>query len=346
MVDSSPSVDPEDYPILQETIERLGRNYRSFDERSSNFPRRTSLPIIPGIHIPLQTIDDRSSRDILYGRGDIDAEQEMDCSVRAATGAETSTSTAGDGPSAEPDEPETGAANSPPNPPVDIDLIPPPPTGLGPMPYTKYFGNGPGGFTNEFREKYAIPDDVLVERVTGDRILFGEDFIVLPLYAITEGGVRFPMSPFLRYFLDEYKIAPIQVAQNTWRVLCSAIRLAERNNLPFTLGDLMLMYLVSRSPKYDRYYLTTRQHFDHLVDRLYDSEKWSNVLVKVSGNFEWGPLNPLLDYPFPTRMGSAVERPFRIPRRRGYPGLGYTDKPGIHFFFFELLNFLIPLCVD
>ncbi|KAI8571766.1 hypothetical protein RHMOL_Rhmol01G0144200 [Rhododendron molle] len=68
--------------------------------------------------------------------------------------------------------------------------------------------------------------------------------------------------------------------------MCSAMSLAEINQLCLTLGDLMLMYMVSRNPKHDKYYPTTRQYFDHLVDRLYDTEKWGNVLVKVSGNFE------------------------------------------------------------
>lgn len=122
------------------------------------------------------------------------------------------------------------------------------------------------------------------------------------------------MIPFHRYFLNSYKLAPIQVSINTWHILSSAIRLAELNQLPFTLGDLMLMYMVSRNRAYDKYYLTTQQHFDHLVDRLYDTEKWGNALVKVSGNFEWGPINPLLDYPFPTRLGTVIERPYRIPR--------------------------------
>ncbi|KAF7124569.1 hypothetical protein RHSIM_Rhsim12G0097900 [Rhododendron simsii] len=114
------------------------------------------------------------------------------------------------------------------------------------------------------------------------------------------------MCPFLRYFLADYNLAPIQVTVNTWRILCSAIRLAESNNLSFTFGDLMLMYTVSRNPKYDKYYLTIHQYFDHLVDRLNDTEKWGNVLVKVSGNFEWGPINPLLDHPFPTRTDCST----------------------------------------
>lgn len=51
--------------------------------------------------------------------------------------------------------------------------------------------------------KYEIPDDVLVERVTGDRITFGAYFISLPLYAITGGGgggckvLNEPLPPML-----------------------------------------------------------------------------------------------------------------------------------------------------
>ncbi|KAF7133301.1 hypothetical protein RHSIM_Rhsim09G0075400 [Rhododendron simsii] len=303
MVDSSinsPDVDPEAYPSLLETIQGLGKGYRSFNESSSNFPRFPGMPVIPGIHIPP---DDSAVRGSQIARGtspcqtagaDVDPEN---LAERMAAGAQAGTSTS----SADPlNTSEAGGLNAPSRPPRDIDTIPPLPSGLGPMPYNHFYGDGPGGFTEQFRTKYSIPDDVLVERVSTDRVTFGEDFIVLPLFAITEGGVRFPLSPFLRYFLLDYKLAPIQVAVNTWRILNSAIRLAESNNLPFTLGDLMLMYMVSRNPKYDKYYLTTRQYFDHLVDRLYDTEKWGNVLVKCPNRD--API--LLDYE-PTYAGFA-----------------------------------------
>ncbi|KAI8546920.1 hypothetical protein RHMOL_Rhmol07G0156800 [Rhododendron molle] len=352
---SSPRVDPDDYSDLQDLIQSLGRNYRSggmsFDESSSNFARQPGHPVIPDIHVPLQ-VDDRSSRDILYGRGDSPDEitelgrhgfePEGDQNERTTTGSHASTSTSAGDP---PNQPEANIGGAAQKPPRDVDLIPPPSTGLGPMPYTHFYDDGPGGFTATFRAKYDMPDDVLVERVTGERIPFGADFIVLPLYPITEGGVRFPMSPFLRYFMSSYNLAPIQLSLNTWHILCSAMRLAESNNLPFTLGDLMLMYIVSRNPSYDRYYMATRQHFDHLVDHLSDSEKWRNALVRVSGNFEWGPINPLLDHPFPTRVGAAVERPFNIPRARGYPGLGFVDKPDISLYFVDHIVLISFNCI-
>lgn len=111
MVNSSSSgslrVDADAYPTLQETIRNLGKGYRmggnlDFDKSSSNFARAAGEPNIPTIHIPLQ-IDDRSSRDILYSRGnssDEDTEsiyhasgQEAEQTEWTATGAQASTST-------------------------------------------------------------------------------------------------------------------------------------------------------------------------------------------------------------------------------------------------------------
>ncbi|KAF7144992.1 hypothetical protein RHSIM_Rhsim04G0229500 [Rhododendron simsii] len=293
MVDSSINslnVDLEAYPTLLETIQSLGREYRSFDERSSNLRRPTGLTAIPGIHVPLQ-MDDSTCRDVSSGQGDPDQDR-SEFAERTAAGARASTSTYSDGP---PSSSGAGGENLPPR---DIDAIPPLPTGLEPMPYSKFYGDGLGGFTKEFRAKYSIPEDVLVERVFGDRISFDEDFIVLPLFAITEGRGEHLANPMLGNKVSRVKQHPI----HPWGPDADVRRIW--------------------NPKYDKYYLTTRQHFDHLVDRLYDTEKWGNVLVKVSGNFEWGPINPLLDYPCPTRTGSAVERPYKIPRKRGFPRAG------------------------
>lgn len=192
---------------------------------------------------------------------------------------------------------------------TDEDEIPPPPKGLGPMPYSRLYGLGPGGFTKSFRRKYEIPDDVVVEAYTGSRLTYGEDFILLPLLAITEGGVRFPIHAFIRQFLHCYKLVPCQVAVNVYRILYSVMELARRNDIQrITLGDLMLMYQVGKNATHQRYFLSTLPYFDQVVTRLYDSEKWANVFVKVSGNFERG--DPLED----RFSGEGVAGPFKIPR--------------------------------
>ncbi|KAI8560403.1 hypothetical protein RHMOL_Rhmol04G0252600 [Rhododendron molle] len=63
------------------------------------------------------------------------------------------------------------------------------------------------------------------------------------------------------------------------------------------------MYIVSRNPKHDKYYLTTRQYFDHLVDRLYDSKKYGSVLVKCANR----DAPSLLGYK-PTYSGFALRK--------------------------------------
>ncbi|KAF7114618.1 hypothetical protein RHSIM_RhsimUnG0083200 [Rhododendron simsii] len=250
MVDSSinsPNIDPETYPTLLEMMQSLGKEYRSIDERSSNFRRPTRLSAIPGIHIPLQ-MDDSACEGVSSGQWDSDQE---DHAERAAARAQASTSTSSGGP---PNKSRAGGENAP-------------------------------------RETL----------ISSSRYL-----------------------PHLKPCRIAISMAIVQEAslKNSGR---RRVRLAESNNLSFSLGDLMLMYMVSRNLKYDKYCLTTRQHFDHLVDRLCDTEKWGNILVKVFVNFEWGPINPLLDYPFPTRTGAVVEKQNRIHRVRGFLGAG--DKP-------------------
>jgi hypothetical protein len=183
------------------------------------------------------------------------------------------------------------------------------------MPYSHFYGDGPGGFTEAFREKYQIPDDVVVERYDESRLTFGEDFILLPLLAITEGGVRFPFNSFIREFFDCYKLVPCQVAVNVFRILYSTIELVHRNNLErVILGDLMLMYQVAKNATHNRYYMSTKPWFDQLVTRLYDSEKWANTFVKVSGCFEWGPLESRLDEEGLLREKRETIFPYKIPK--------------------------------
>jgi len=204
-------------------------------------------------------------------------------------------------------------------PPEDPDDIPSLPTNVGPMPYTQFYHLDGVHFTMEFHKKYNIPEDVVLERVPElGRVTWGDDFTVVPLFAITEGGLRFPFHPLIREFLFEFRIAPCQLMVNTYRILSSAVKLVEENTAitKLLLADLMLMYQVGRNAQYDRYYLFTVTGFDHLISRLYDTEKWANVYVKVSGRFEYGPL----DERFESRRrieGRRLSRTvFPIPRSR------------------------------
>lgn len=56
------------------------------------------------------------------------------------------------------------------------------------------------------------------------------------------------------------------------------------------------MYNMGHNAMYDRYYLSTRPKFDHLVSRLTNIDKWVIDFVKVFDNFEFGPSNPEFDW--------------------------------------------------
>ncbi|KAF7130777.1 hypothetical protein RHSIM_Rhsim10G0077600 [Rhododendron simsii] len=150
-------------PSSKETIRNLSKGYRmgnvGFDESLSNFTKQPEQPVIPGIHVPLQ-VDDRASRDILYGRGDSfdevaepiphGSEPEEDHAERTTAGAQANTSTSEGAPT---NAPNAGGARAPKWPPRDIDAIPPLPTTFGPIQYSHFYGDGPMGFTKDFRAK-------------------------------------------------------------------------------------------------------------------------------------------------------------------------------------------------
>jgi hypothetical protein len=60
-----------------------------------------------------------------------------------------------------------------------------------------------------FCHHYGILDDVYLEYKFWEDALPGEPGdLILPLVAIIEGGVRFPMDPLLINFLDFFNLSP------------------------------------------------------------------------------------------------------------------------------------------
>lgn len=67
-------------------------------------------------------------------------------------------------------------------------------------PYAHYFDGTDEEYQN-FIKQYGIPKDVTINRVKSTAIEYNPDHIIIPLMAITEGGVRFPLHPFLTEIL-------------------------------------------------------------------------------------------------------------------------------------------------
>lgn len=162
-------------------------------------------------------------------------------------------------------------------------------------PYLHYFTNGEAGY-NKFLEKYDIPEGVIVTLIPKGMLpSYGPNHLIVPLMAITEGGVRFPMNNFIRAVLNTYSLSPDQLTINSYRVINSAYELKVRDNLELRVWDLFELYAMSRNAKFGRYFLMTRPKKRQIVDRLPDSDHFQDICVMVSGDY----CLPITEDPFP-----------------------------------------------
>lgn len=60
------------------------------------------------------------------------------------------------------------------------------------------------------------------------------------MIAIVEGGLRFPLSPFLHRFLVQNRVAPSQLSSNVYRIINGMLKLNRR--LGINLGHTELDY--------------------------------------------------------------------------------------------------------
>ena len=60
-----------------------------------------------------------------------------------------------------------------------------------------------------------------------NNLVLGPNHIFLPILAVIEGGIRFPLHPFLCKFFNKLKLAPSQVMVNVFRTIMGIARLNE-----------------------------------------------------------------------------------------------------------------------
>lgn len=144
---------------------------------------------------------------------------------------------------------------------------------------------------------------MVVSPVEGPRIKFSNEHITVPLMAITEGGLRFPMHTILRELLYTFDLTLCQLSVNSYRLIHSIIKLAEVKLFNLKAHHLFESYMMSRNLKYSHYYLCSQKKKPKLIiGGMYDSEKWASDYVEIRGNFMYGPFE---------------HRRFQVPMRRG-----------------------------
>ncbi|THG02296.1 hypothetical protein TEA_012267 [Camellia sinensis var. sinensis] len=113
-----------------------------------------------------------------------------------------------------------------------------------------------------FRQEFSVPADVHLKLAgDDDSIIPTENTMPLPIIAFTECGLRLPLNILFREILHYYKLNPMQLAINSYRVIFGIIALAKQENVRITLADIQYCYTMcplSLKEKGYVYYLKLR----------------------------------------------------------------------------------------
>ena len=155
-----------------------------------------------------------------------------------------------------------------------------------------------------FRQEFSIPADVHL-RLAGDddSIIPTENSMPFPIVAFTECGLRLPLNILFRKILHYYKLNPMQLAINSYRVIFGIIALAKQENARITLANIQYCYTMcglNLKEKGYIYYLKPRSTEFKIVADLPDSNKGAGDYYFItSGNWEFAPDEDIHLYPLP-----------------------------------------------
>ena len=139
-----------------------------------------------------------------------------------------------------------------------------------------------------FRHHYSIPDDVHLEYKYWEDVLPKESGdLVIPIVAIIEGGIRFPMDPLLVDFLNYFNLSPTQISPNIFRIVMGILELNRQLGIDLTIYDIMATYTLY-STKHEAYSLRPRHIERTLVNSLPDTNKnMSDDYLMVFGSWHY-----------------------------------------------------------
>lgn len=140
-----------------------------------------------------------------------------------------------------------------------------------------------------FRSRYEIPDDVTTVLAYEDALRESpdNDTLHIPMVAVVEGGIKFPLAPLLRQVLAFYRLSPMQVSANFFRVVMGINTLNQMLGTSLGLHDIHHLYSISRTKDALTYYLKSRDSRRRLVLELPDSARGDDDdFLIVTGNFK------------------------------------------------------------
>ena len=120
-----------------------------------------------------------------------------------------------------------------------------------------------------FRHVYEIPNDVRLRYVHwSDALNPPTGDLLIPVVAIVEGGIRFPMDPLLADFLNYFRLSPSQVNPNVFRIVMGTVELNRRLCLGLSVHDIVRTYILHHNTKTEAYSLRPRDVNFTLVNGL------------------------------------------------------------------------------
>ena len=140
-----------------------------------------------------------------------------------------------------------------------------------------------------FRELYRVPPSIhLAYCNTSDFPVINRDKILLPIMAVVEGGVRFPLHPLLINFFQIVNTTPSQVSVNLFRIIMGVVALNHLLGVNLNTGEILCVYQYMCPGEESRIlrHLKAKNVNQKLVNGLPDTNKgYDKDYLRVSGDW-------------------------------------------------------------
>ncbi|KAI8567628.1 hypothetical protein RHMOL_Rhmol02G0136100 [Rhododendron molle] len=112
----------------------------------------------------------------------------------------------------------------------------------------------------DVRARFNIPDNVASTLACKDAIResFDNGTLYIPIVAVVEGEIRFPLAPLLCQVLSHYRLSPMQMSPNFVQVVMGINALNEMLGMSLGRYDIHYLYSMSKTKNGLTYYLKSR----------------------------------------------------------------------------------------